>query len=784
MLCAKQREAFEVARGLDPNRSFVAAAGGAWEVAGGLADIAVDLGSSLQNTGREAFYQPWWARLGRVAGFYGSSEPSATTTGDSSKVASLNRLMGWVMIDGDMSLILYHDLAAYIREEKESGWFTKNKNLISLVGKSIPEAPEIVVFRSALTLRYFPRHVAAPWRWDLGRGELNSGHYNWGYASERELKLGLPKTCKVLVDSGSEIMDQATVDAIAAFVSNGGTFVALHNTGKHDPIQSNTWPVDRLTGCNVVGTRTKGKVWFESDLTVFKGLEGKEFEGDGIALDYVGVDSAKGESIGLKPRSKDVKVIAKLNDGTAAVTCRTIGKGRVVCLGSTFWRSARDRNGAWISKDDRARILSQLFTDLGVDRHSDATSSDLWVSDAVTKNGLENWLIALNTVQSPITSNVKFRAAAKPSDVREMTSMESVPFEYADGWVVLKDVHFDNTQTKVFSIKRADLAAGIPFWWNEKLTYWKACNVPADKAETCSSAVRGTLKFDEWKFDADRYGKVSAQSDWNAQGFNDRAWDKIGLGPWNELKEDLKDYAGTGLYRASFTIPDAWKGSAITLNLASPQVPAVLGEAEFFINGKKVENVLFSKESKQPHMGYSTRVVIDPLLEKGTNVLAVAIKGGAKWGGEVLSGFGGVVYLAAEKPMNPMLDLGASWSLAKQEESSATSPFSPVNAKGKYLSKDFEVPATWAGRSIYLRVETETPWLAGIFVNDKLLVAPSFRRLGRYVEWNISAWIHPGKSNHIELWSSAIPLYNSSEKSSAHAETKLDLISAKIGCLN
>ena len=77
----------------------------------------------------------------------------------------------------------------------------------------------------------------------------------------------------------------------------------------------------------------------------------------------------------------------------------------------------------------------------------------------------------------------------------------------------------------------------------------------------------GTLKIDTWKFLADRDGKVSAQSDWTSSRFDDGSWGAMETGPWSSLKQELKDYAGIGLYRTSFTIPAAWQGSSVSLNL-------------------------------------------------------------------------------------------------------------------------------------------------------------------------------------------------------------------------
>lgn len=780
-LIERHRDMMEAARSVEPNRPMIFTAGTGWDLADGIVEIANSMGASVQNTGREV-YQPWWPRLGRVAGFYGSSEPGSTVTPDPSRPMSLDFMFGAILIDGDASHTLYWQLEDYIRIERETGWFTKNKRLLSLVGKSLPLPPEIVILRSSLTTRYWPPEgwSSPPFRWDLGRGEMNCAHYNWGYASEDVVRKGLPDTCKVLMDSGSEFMDQAAVDAIASFVEKGGSFIALHNTGRHDPVNANTWPISRLTGCKVAGQNGKGRIRFESDLPIMKGWEGREFEGEGSALDAGGNDHARDNSLRLVPESGDVKAVAKWADGTAAVTCRTLGIGRVICLGSTFWRSASDRgSGAWGADDSELQVLDRLFTDLGVERQSDASSSSIWLNDNITKNGIENWLISVNSTRVPVSADIRFRAAAKPQEVRELTMDQAVRFKYADGWIHLKGIKFDSVGTKVFAIKRAGLAGGIPYWWSEKTTYWKNSGVPEARDEVRDAGKLGTLKFDTWKFLPDRNGAVSAQNGWIAPRFDDASWDAIETGPWNSLKSELKDYAGIGLYRAAFTIPAEWKGSSVSLNLYGDRMPKVFGDAEFYLNGRKIEGEPFQRDLGQA--SYPARVVIDDLLAGPRNVLAVKIKGGAKWAGEDFSGFAGSVYLAAEKPMSQTIDLGGPWTIVRQDGSSSSIAFPGAAASGKYLAKDAAIPANWAGRQIYLKINAATPWLEGIMVNGRLLLPAQFRKMGTYAEWNVTQWVDPGKLLRVELWGKGLPLYEALDPKKPQTDSKMDLLSAKIG---
>lgn len=92
-------------------------------------------------------------RLGRVAGFYGSSEPSGTTPVDPNVPQSVNRMLGQILIDGDSSHIFYWSLEDYLRAQRETGWFTENQRVVSLVGKTLPLPPDVVLLRSTLSFR-------------------------------------------------------------------------------------------------------------------------------------------------------------------------------------------------------------------------------------------------------------------------------------------------------------------------------------------------------------------------------------------------------------------------------------------------------------------------------------------------------------------------------------------------------------------------------------------------------------------------------------------------------
>ena len=123
-------------------------------------------------------------------------------------------------------------------------------------------------------------------------------------------------------------------------------------------LEPDAWPISQLTGFKVLSLGKKGNIRFDNDLPIFHGWEGKQFAGEGSALDFKDAQSAKNVSIGLAPTAADTVALARWEDGSVAVGMRKLGKGRVIVLGSTFWRNGRDLGGKgmWRTDQRRARV--------------------------------------------------------------------------------------------------------------------------------------------------------------------------------------------------------------------------------------------------------------------------------------------------------------------------------------------------------------------------------------------------------------------------------------------
>lgn len=721
-VASMHRGMLDMALAIDPDHPFVLS-GAAVEGCDQIAGLADDYGASCQHTGREAWYHPYWAGLGLIGGFYGTSEESAVT-----KDLSLTRELGWMMMDGDSSHNLFNGIEEYQLEEQRSGWFTRHKRAIECFGKYLRVMPRIAVLRSGRDLLL---GSPEPWKTDIGTGELQAIHLDNAYSTEAELARGLTDVCPVLWDAGTEIMDDSLIESLRGYIERGGTFIAVESTGRHSSIKQYAYPLARLTGL-VESNQPQGQLTFSQDAPLMASWAGRSFAGAGVAFTPAPSDIAVP---GGRPLA-----IARWADGSIAIAERQIGKGRIIQIGAPFWRD---------HGPIEAEFLSGLFTELGVTRNADSPDPRIWARKAITKNGLQDWLVTFNNSDSARAAAVSMAVEEKPAKVWDLLAGDSVEFTYANGFVTIPNVSYDVHAVRLFAAKRADLAGGLPFWWAEKVKYWKtppAASSPAVLADckllaTPASTNDATIPFAHWRFLADRDGSAAKSGDWTLAGYDDSAWGQIDNGPWNMIDPALTGYEGVSLYRRSFVTPDSWKGRRVDLRLFDWDRPIVYDQGSFYINGTKVADYQAHAWSQQ----YSYDVT--GLLRPGRNEIAVSVQGGKQF-----SGICGSVWLEPEVRLSPEIDLGGTWQTVASDFKTRTAAQLPGKASGLYIEREFDVPSSWIGKTDYLHIDTGLQWIACIVINGHSLMSNgSMHPFTPRLDLNISPFLVVGR-NVIEIW--------------------------------
>jgi hypothetical protein len=769
---SKVADAVAYARSLDPDRPFVLCAT-TDEVKDAQGEALRQFGGSMQDTGYESSYRPQNSRLGYAAGFYGSCEQAGIEdiAHPAAYVTTLTRRLGWMLINAEGMYMEWRDPYCFFPVEQQTGWFTKNQRRYQLFGKYLPAKPQIAILQSSESaLLGYEGHSA--WDWNLGRGELQASHYDNVYVTESMLAEGLANDYPVLFDSDTLTMSPATIAALRRYVEQGGTFIATQNSGRHALLEPDAWPISELTGFQVLTVGKKGTITFEKNLPIFQGWEGKQFAGEGSALDWKDTQSAKHVSVALAPLAGGAIPLARWEDGTVAVGMRQLGKGRVIILGSTFWRYGRDLGGTGMWRTDHVEpvFLERLLTDLGVKRTDTASTPDVYTRKVITKNGLQEWLIAMNTLGIDNKADLSFAVSAQPALVWDMNEKAPVPFTYADGWVQLKDVTLPPYATVIYGVQRGTLSAGLDVWWMEKTKFWtrRTPLTPAVESPPTDPANPPTVAFTSWKFYADRDGTVSKTDDWSQPGFVDAPWRTADNEPWNLQFDDLKDYGGVGLYRSRpFAVPAAWKTRRIILNMDG-YFGYCWSSCDFYLNGRKLEGFL------RPHL----TVDLTDQLQPAGNVLCLKLTGRKPGGDYGLSGLlDTALWLQPEVTLAPTLSLLGEWQAIQADWVTAqpvtvTGPPTKLTDEGilkpgltsvhaNHLARDVDIPAAWRGKTVYLHVvspmmrsETHATGLTGgmLIINGQARSLDQRPNIPLDQRINVTPYLKFGQSNRIELW--------------------------------
>ena len=157
---------------------------------------------------------------------------------------------------------------------------------------------------------------------------------------------------RVIIDTNSMFMDEALIGGIEKYVRQGGVFITYGQTGRHDPVRPDSWPISRLTGYEVLGANG----WNEGKN--FRAVPGQKVFGprEGATTHSAGLR--------LKKNAPECQDLLAWEEGATAVGMRPIGKGWIVHVGPA------------LSGDSFQPLLSALLRHFGVLDRVPATVSN------------------------------------------------------------------------------------------------------------------------------------------------------------------------------------------------------------------------------------------------------------------------------------------------------------------------------------------------------------------------------------------------------------------------
>lgn len=676
--------------------------------------------ASIQFTGGGSNYMPWWAGLGYVWGTYMSSEEGGTATGPD----MLSRELAWMLLSGAGHHNYYYSGIDYMQIEQRTGWFSDHRRLLELMGKANWQRPAVAVFRAARSDLYFP-YAESGNGGDIGFGSLQAAHYPNVYVTESEIKTGLVSDYPVVFDTGNMVFDDEILAAIERYVRAGGTFVAVHNTGRHALLEPDCWPIARLSGWRVVGTHAGGPVKVTPDDRLLPRLAGRAFNSD--------------EGMKLEAADSQSVVLARWADGATAAGMRRVGRGRIVVLGSPFWQSTGDRtaDGKTLARSVRTTFYEDLFASVGATKPADIDSEDVWLRRFTTKNGLLQWVMAYHSGKAPLKDlTLSIPLAQRPRRLLDMVSGKPVEFTWRDGAARVAHLDFQPMKLCVFGVEQPELLEAVEHWFDQKRRYQSR---PADPkpAQLLTSPPPDAVVMDQFRF-RQLAPNAKPEQAWLDESTDNKPWKPIGEGFWDDLGWNPH---GVGLYRQSFQVPESWTGRRVLMGFVSFDSPVFLERAEVFVNGQPAGEY-------RGHAWANFDVLdVTDRLRPGTNAMAVRVTADQVRGGYL----GQLVIFPLEK-LDDVRELRCGWRLFSDNRKS-TDVSLPLTAVGRHLETRVKLPAHWKPKQMFLEFEVDNRWVGCVVINGRVITFnQSCHPFGNIMQVNLYPWALPGQENCIELW--------------------------------
>ena len=755
----KMEDTYKAMRGIDPDRPIKMMAATYKDFS---LSLAAKYGCYPHNTGEGAFFRPWDKRYGYLYGLPSSAEFGGSVT----EVKAWKHWLGWFMFEGNNALDNFLHLQDLMYSPVKELW-AANMPYLKLANRYDLRKPQIAIFRSSQNSELSPRPIGLSW--DLGRGDLQFIGQSNVYIDETGLKRGFLKDYPLVWDCGTWIMDNATVANLKQYVEDGGVFVALQETGRHTFINKDAWPITDLTGFKVRDIRPMtGSVSILADQPLFKTLAGKNFSNRGKSIDYSDYNYAD-KCIALEANSPDTTVIARYDDGSIAIGMRKLGKGKVIVLGSPFWRDSYDGNGMWWPAESECDFLEDLLDGLGIHSNVKADTHDVWRDTFLANNGTEECLTLHNPFDTPRTFSVEWYTVKPATALFDPKTGQKVSAAIDGTAVTLNKITLDGLETRVITAASIRPPQETLDAWFNHLALWSqpsAPGVPLSRPDLPYYNLQIADQFKGKAFSNTQLGKIdlTALSQTADAGADYELWN----GQSYEELHTHPDPDRRFILHYSLTLPSQWKPTDdIELIVSSAPLPGVkAGEdrIDAYVNGTKV---LSQAADMTTTNGTNKRLPDGAVaqIEKIANYsgpTAICIVTGS-------NGFVGEIKLRRRPAAAESLAVNGPFTVQVDADGGTATANVPGVVKGLYAWKEVVVPASWKGSHVFVDVGVENLDQYDSFaVNDKVLLHPV--SWFKPVKWmDVTPWIKFGEPNRLTLisrpavkdWKPGSPNYTS-----------------------
>lgn len=673
-------------------------------------------------------YAPWTTAYASPHGIITSSEPGLYPLNRK----TFQRYTTYYIVSNNESVNWLWDVSHY-RDGKQAEnalWLDQNRELMKCIGKMLPPERRLGVMRSVRNASRL-RQIE-PWDWDVSRGGLKAAGYDNILLDPSDVVNGnAARWVDVLFDAGTTIMTEEEVSAIERFVRQGGVFVALHQTGRHSPEKRDSWPIARLTGMRTMKYIREGRIKFTSNQTVWPMLRDAELNGTGYAINYLNQDST-GASLGMLSDAGGIEEIAHWvgrtpEEGNVAVAVRKLGKGRIITLGGTFWRQAKDEYGRWRHSVKTAAYLRSLLLWCGEKPmssvNSDTARQQIFAERRFSKNGLYDLYVVSRISQKQekdLTIEATFHNTA-PGELFEISAAGHPPKSFrrnTDGSFTIPEITLAPMQTRIFAAPRKEQASSCMSWLRALACRYSAPSAPGqgDKPEIQKPSPWIIPLVDGWEYALeDAGGKVN----WTGR--------IVRLGTFDAMKLPSDTVAR---FRKKITLPEAWRSRRLSLVFKAPNgyFIGVFPRGELSLNGKKLP-ISLARAARQNEQNQAIDLAVPA---DGELNLELRIDGNVP---KTMSfsrpvGVLGMFYLLSNPQPLAMMELPP---FRMAQDYGKLLPADTRETRFRYLETRFTVPKDWPDGHLFLEVDQPhgfgTMLINGILIGPTALDATGFRQL-------------------------------------------------------
>lgn len=713
MTIKKATHTVQAMRGLDPNRPFKQMAVADRDL---FDPVLADYGGFLHNTGDEAFFVPWDRRMGYPWGLRASAESSGSMVDP----AAYKRWFGWFTFSGLNAFDNFIDIEAMMYTKVTPLW-KENFPYLHLANRYNMKKPEIAILWSGVSNRLAPGGKASiPYVYDLGRGDIQSIGYSYAYVDEPGLHRHLADGYKVLFDDGTWVMSPQTVQDIQHYVEQGGTYIALQETGRHTLTQRDAWPIQSLSGFRVKQIRPMGGfVSILPDQPLFTKLAGQNFENEGKSIDYSGYNFAD-MCIALQPVAPGTQAIARYRDGEIAIGMRTLGKGRVIVLGSPFWRDSYDQIGMWWPGAGQNAFLEDLFAGLGLPPDVPANTEKVWRDRYLANNGTEEYLLLFNpSATDPQTFTTDWNTSFPITQIVDPKTGQPMTATINGSAAHLSET-LQPYETKILATQSprppsdtvSDWFGDLAATWQgtqpgQTVTYPKGLPVYYAGFDAQGGKVVDTASVTPERLTALSSSADSGESGWNTALTNVRP----------QYAEIPTTSSQSVLYRWTMTSPSSWKpGDKYYLRVGN------IGKAAY-LNGKIVGGG-----------DENGRDVTSLINLSGPNTLVIEANS---------DGYNGGASFWRQPATAAKLSLAGPWKVWVDEAHGMQTANMPVAFNGMSATKTVVIPDSWSKSHVFLRLTGNN--IKFLAINDKLLFFDT--PWPNYMD--VTPWVKYGQPNRV-----------------------------------